>query len=170
MTLAQLKKFVKAAKKQDLFWVALGDNVLDDPQPLENVRALVLKYPDWEISILHVDQADQDGALWSMMTEEEVEGERNPLRPPGPIQLMLVEIASLKESLSDSYRIIEILQKFVEFNETFDSRQAEMEERELYLQQSEESLMQKAHELEELRAELEHRDENHKDRKRIKSA
>ncbi|MGE9296350.1 MAG: hypothetical protein ACQKBV_08715 [Puniceicoccales bacterium] len=159
MTLPQLKKFLKAAKKQDLFWVALGDNVLDEPQPFDHIKALVLKYPDWEISILHQDHAEQDNPHWSLLTDIEIEGERNPLRPDGPIKQLTNEVATLKADLKASSRIVEILQEFVEFNDTYEARKAEFEEREKYLQNSEDQLMQKAHELEELRAELEHKAE-----------
>ncbi|MEO0795383.1 MAG: hypothetical protein AAFX93_09485 [Verrucomicrobiota bacterium] len=160
MTLTQLKKFVKAAKKKDLFWVAVGDNVLDEPQSTAGIRDLQERYPDWEICVLHQDHADVDGAPWSLLTEEEDEDASNPLKPAGPIQHMMDEVAALKEDLADTHRITEILREYVTFLETIDTRKAEFEERELYLQESEEALMVKAQELEVLRVELEQKQDH----------
>ncbi|GHC04023.1 hypothetical protein GCM10007047_20820 [Cerasicoccus arenae] len=139
--------------------MALGENVLDEPQTMPQIKALGEKYPDWEICILHEDNTGDDTS-WILMTEEVVEGERNPFRPAGPIQIMQEQVAEQKANLTDTHRIIEILREFIQFNEMYDSRKAELEERERYMQESEEALMHKAQELEELRVELEQKQEN----------
>jgi len=159
MTLSQLKKFIKTAKKQDRWWVAVGENVLDDPKTMPEIKDLGERYPDWEICILHEDQAGDESAEWMLVTEEEVEGERNPYRPPGPIETMQRQVEALQNDLADAHRIAEILREFVQFNATYESRKAELAERELYMQESEEALMEKAQRLEELRVELEHKQE-----------
>ena len=56
MTLPQLKKFLKTATKQDRWWVAVGENVLDETQTMSEIKALSEKYPDWEICMLHESQ------------------------------------------------------------------------------------------------------------------
>lgn len=159
MTLSQLKKFINYAKKQGRWWVAVGENVLDEPQTMPEIKALREKYPDWEICILHEEQAQDESAEWILLTDAEIEGERNPYRPPGPIESMQQQILSLRENLADTHRILEILREFVKFNDAYEAQKAEIAERELYLQQSEEALMEKAQSLEELRVELEHREE-----------
>ncbi len=159
MTLSQLKKFIKSAKKHDRWWVAVGENVLDDPQTMPEIKALAEKYPDWEICMLHEDQTDEDGAEWILLTEEEVEGERNPFRPAGPIEIMQKSIVKLEADLKDAHRIAEILKEFLEFNETYQTRRSELDDRERYLAESEDALMEKAQRLEELRVELEHKQE-----------
>lgn len=159
MTLSQLKKFIKTAKKQDRWWVAVGENVLDDPQTMPEIKSLADRYPDWEICILHEEQTDDESAEWIMLTEEEVEGERNPFRPAGPIETMQQSIETLKADLADAHRIAAILREYLEFTNTYEEQKAEMEERERYLQESEEALMEKAQELEVLRVELEQREE-----------
>lgn len=159
MTLSQLKKFIKTAKKQDRWWVAVGENVLDEPQTMPEINALAEKYPDWEICMLHEDQTSDESATWMLLTDEEVEGERNPFRPAGPIESMQQSIETLKADLKDAHRIAEILKEFLQFNESYAAMKAEIAEREQYLQESEEALMEKAQRLEELRVELEHKQE-----------
>ncbi|WP_269539844.1 hypothetical protein [Cerasicoccus fimbriatus] len=158
MTLPQLKKFLKTATKQDRWWVAVGENVLDETQTMSEIKALSEKYPDWEICMLHESQTDKDGE-WILLTEEEVEGEHNPFRPAGPIETMLGEMSKLKADLADAHRIVDILREFTTFNDQYTARKEELEERERYLQESEDALMEKAQHLEELRVELEHKQE-----------
>lgn len=169
MTLPQLKNFLKSAKKQDRWWVALGDNVLDDTQTMPEIKALSEKYPDWEICILHEDMAGRD-VEWILLTEEEVEGERNPFRPPGPIKIMMQQIETLQGNLKDTHRIVEILNEFMSFNESYELQKAELDERERYLQESEDALMEKAQSLEVLRVELEQKQDNNASRKVVRSA
>ncbi|WP_309396941.1 hypothetical protein [Cerasicoccus maritimus] len=158
MTIPQLKKFLKTARKQDRWWVAVGENVLDETQTMPDIKALSEKYPDWEICFLHEDMAGDD-AEWILLTDEEVEGEKNPFRPAGPIETMLGEMSKLKKDLADAHRIVDILREFTTFNEQYEARKEELEERDRYLQESEEALMNKAQELEVLRVELEHKQE-----------
>ena len=159
MTLSELKKYLKDSKAKDGWWVALGDNVLDEVQALSGVKSLASKYPDWEICLLHVDRAGDEEAEWLLLTAEAVEGERNPLRPAGPLQIMSETVARLRADLADAARITEILQEMARLDATRELREQELDERENFLQESEEALMMKAQQLEELRVELEHRAE-----------
>lgn len=162
MNLPQLKKFLKSSKKSDRWWVALGDNVLDDVKSLSDLPAMRAKYPDWEICLLHESQADGDSPEWLLLTDEVVDTEHNPFRPAGPLQAMGEHVARLQQDLADAKRIVEILRRFTEFDETHARRQAELEERERYIEESEEALMEKAQRLEVLRVELEHKAEGAK--------
>jgi len=158
MAIPQFKTLFKGTEKRPQFWVAFGDDVLDEPMPFDEIKAMVLKYPDWEISILPEDEVEADKGDWTLVRPEDVDISRK--RPPGPIESMRRQIQSLSNDLREASRVVEILREYVSFDETYEARKAELDEREHYLQTSEEALMQKAHDLEEMRAELDHRDEH----------
>ncbi|MEO0795726.1 MAG: hypothetical protein AAFX93_11210 [Verrucomicrobiota bacterium] len=157
--MTNLSKLIEETNKKDRFWVAIGDNVLDEPQSVAAIRELHKEYSGWEILVAQFEPPGVEPIQWALVASEECE-DTGALMFPGPIQSMLGMIDRLKDSVAHSQSVIVTLREYVGILEAIDPRRIEMEERERRLHESEEALMTKAQELEILRVELEHKQES----------
>ena len=135
---------------QDLWWLALDDSVLDEQLTLDDIRQLRESRPNSAFSLLNVAHSEDPDAKWRDLNDipelEVTEGNGTPVE---------AQIAALREQVQAMHEFLRQIHGHFIATENLELKEIELREREKFLEESEEALLQKIQSQEEQLAELE---------------
>lgn len=140
---------------QDLWWLALDDNVLDDQFTLEEVVKMREANPRSNYSLLNIAQSEDPDAVWEDLNDvssvPEVEPGDNSVE---------AQIAALRHQITGIEEFLKQIHGHFIAKENLELKEIELQEREKFLEESEEALLQKIQVQEEQMAEIEQQRED----------
>ena len=159
MTSADFEKDLQKRRLRDEFWIAVDDTVLDSTMTLPQAMKLREELPESEILLLHPHDAAAPEPLWRL------------LKPSQPAASQPVSASAGSPETSKQLKVLESRVEFLQNTvdailnmlaelDSFETLRKSLEERQQFIDKSEEELISRSYELDEKVAELEQRIEN----------
>jgi hypothetical protein len=157
MTLADFQDMIAKESLQDLWWLALDDNVQDDQFTVEAVAKMRQEHPQSSYSLLNVAHTEDQDSQWFDFDGVSAKASTDTTQTEGSVA---VEIKALREQVNALQGFIQQIHGHFIAKENLEMKEVELKERERFLEESEEALLMKIQQQEEQLAELEQLKEN----------
>ncbi len=153
MKASEFRAMIREKSLQDLWWLALDESVLDEQLTLEQIEELRRQKPKSTFSILNIAHTEEDRAQWLDLNDISAKVDE----PQGDVA---GQLAAIRQQLAGLEAFIKQIHQHFIAKENLELKEIELREREKFLEESEEALLQKIQMQEEQLAEIEqHREE-----------
>lgn len=138
---------------QDLWWLALDENVLDEQLTLDEIIKLRKDNPSSSFSLLNIAFTEDSDAEWFDLDDAPSTKTKAPFSPQTQ-GAVAQELQSLSGRVGSMETFLKQIHEHFIRKENLEMKEAELKEREKFLEESEEALLSKIQQQEEQLAEL----------------
>lgn len=154
MQLDDFKALIREQSLQDLWWLALDDTVLDEQLTLEQIAQLKKEKPKSTFSLLNIAFTEEPDAEWVDLDDIPQSVTQAPFSADATGGAVMQELRALKERMDAMQDFLQQIHAHFIAKENLELKEVELKEREKFLEESEEALLQKIQQQEEQLAEL----------------
>lgn len=154
MNIHNFKELIEKRSLQDLWWLALDENVLDEQLTLDQVSTLRKQKPNSTFALLNVAMTEEADADWTELDDEVAPAQAADEASPA-VPSVARELKLLRDQVNDLQNFIKQIHGHFIAKENLELKEVELKERERFLEESEEALLMKIQQQEEQLAELE---------------
>ena len=166
MKIEDFKALLQRDALQDLWWLALDDTVLDEQLSLAEIADLRKKNPKSAFTLLNIAFTEDPDAEWLDLDDVPASVTNAPFTAENATAGALIgEIRGLKDQVFALQEFVVKIHDHFIAKENLELKEVELREREKFLEESEESLLQKIQQQEEQLAELENLQEEVEEKK-----
>ncbi|MGF1452208.1 MAG: hypothetical protein ACFB21_09070 [Opitutales bacterium] len=167
MKLEEFRAFLEKNSLQNLWWLALDDSVLDEQFTLEEIAAMRAETPSSTFSLLNIAHSEDPNAQWQDLNDLPAVSKSGAAATEGVEE----QIAALRQQVQGIEEFLRQIHGHFIAKENLELKEIELKEREKFLEESEEALLQKIQVQEEQLAELEqHREDMGEDESELKAS